>query len=100
LDEDIEPFACAMYGRGRFKIVDVVRSAIPKEICGGLAGNINLGRNIASVYFHLVRKHYFNISDVPTTRLVSTDIPKPRLTQPIDGQLLAENSDPCDSKGR
>jgi len=46
LDEELEQFTCAMYGRGRFTSVDAARAAILKEKCGGPDGNINLSRHL------------------------------------------------------
>ena len=42
LDEEVEQFTCAMYGRGQFKSVDAAHTAILTEKCGGPDGDINV----------------------------------------------------------
>ena len=88
LDEDLEQFTCAMYGRGRFKSVDAARAAILKEKCGGQDGNINLSRNVdlsqlppcqKALHQHIRRANY----QVGIWK--AADIPQPRVPQPTGG---------------
>ena len=88
LDEDLEQFTCAMYGRGRFKSVDAARAAILKEKCGGQDGNTNLSRNVdlsqlppcqKALHQHIRRANY----QVGIWK--AADIPQPRVPQPTGG---------------
>ena len=86
--EELEQFACAMYGRGCLKSVDGARAAILKEKYGNLDGSINLSRNIdfnlvppcsKALLKHIRRANY------QAGIWKAADIPRPREPQTTDG---------------
>ena len=88
LDEDLEQFTCAMYGRGRFKSVDAARAAILKEKCGGQDGNINLSRNVDLSQLPPCQKalhQHIRRADYQVGIWKAADIPQLRVPQPTGG---------------
>ena len=88
LEDDLEQFTCAMYGRGRFSSVDAARAAILKEKCGGADENINLSRNVdlsqllpcqKALHQHIRRANY------QVSIWKAADTPQPQIPQATGG---------------
>ena len=88
LDEDLQQFTCAMYGKRRFKSVNAARVATLKEKCGGPGGNINLSRNVDLSQFPPCQKalnQHIRRVNFQVGIWKSADIPQPRVPQVING---------------